>query len=349
LHAVDPDNWYAAPIFVPFTGETAMVKHVLGVVVVAVVLSVLAQFPATAQDSTKLRRVGFLFPGSEEDTRAGLDVLYASFADLGYHAGKSVVFDARYAEGRFERGEELASELLRSGAEVLIAGGYQLSAAAVRVTRTVPIVGVGCGIEHLAASLAHPGGNVTGVTCQSPDLIGKQLQLLSEVAPTEARVGLLLNGNSPSAPTVAQEFERAANSLNLVAHSVAVRRPEEIDPAFDEIERLAVRRVIVMTDSLFYAERRRVVALAASHRVAIIASFRQFPDLGAPFSYGSNVSWLQRRGVALTDKILKGEKPADMPIEQPTRFELVVNLKTTKALGLTIPPALLARADEVIE
>ena len=318
-------------------------------IALAVLLSLLVQFPATAQESTKLRRVGVIFVGSEEESRASLDVLYASYADLGYHAGKNLILDARYAEGRFERGDELASELLRSGAEVLVAGGYQLSAAALRVTRTVPIVGVGCGIEHLAASLAHPAGNVTGVTCQSPDLIGKQLQLLSEVVPTETRVGMLLNANSPSAPTVAQEFERAANTLNLVAHLVAVRRAEEIDPAFGEIERLAVRRVIVMTDALFYAERRRVVALAASHRVAIIASFRQFPDLGAPFSYGSNVSWLQRRGVALTDKILKGEKPADMPIEQPTRFELVVNLKTAKALGLTIPPTLLARADHLIE
>src|SRR5262245_41580811 len=207
--------------------KRSMAKQLFSIAL-AVLLSLL-QFPATAQESTKLRRVGVIFVGSEEDSRAGLDVLYASYADLGYHAGKNLILDARYAEGRFERGEELASELLRSGAEVLVAGSYQLSAGALRVTRTVPIVGVGCGIEHLAASLARPAGNVTGVTCQSPDLIGKQLQLLSEVVPTEARVGMLLNANSPSALTVAQEFERAAHSLNLVAHLIAVRRAEEID------------------------------------------------------------------------------------------------------------------------
>src|SRR5262245_29878952 len=212
-------------------------------------VSFLVVFPAMAQDDAKSRRVGLLFVGGEEDSRKTLDVLCASFADLGYHAGRNLVLDVRYADGYFERGQELASELLRSGAEVLSVGGYKLSAAALEVTHSVPIVGVGCGIEHLGASLAHPGGNITGVTCHWPDLAGKQMQLLLEALSGEKRLALLLNINSPSAPTVAQEFERAAGINNLVAHVIAVRRPEDIETAYAEMQRLGARGAIIMTDS----------------------------------------------------------------------------------------------------
>ncbi len=316
---------------------------------VAALLSLLVSHSAMAQDSAKPRRVGLIFISSEEVARQNLEVFRTTFAELGYREGKDFILDLRFAEGRTERGPELANQLLQSGAEVLVTGGYQLAASALQVTQTVPIVGIGCGIERLSASLARPSGNLTGVTCQSFDLDAKQLQLLSEVLPGERRIAVLHDPTAPDALRSIEALSSAAARLGIVAQPIAARQREELESAFAEIGRLGARGAIVHTGVMVYAERHRIVALAAAHRIAIIASFREFSDLGALLSYGSNVSDLIRSTVATVGKILKGAKPGDLPIQQPTRFELVVNLKTARALGLTIPPSIILRADEVIE
>ncbi len=315
----------------------------------AALLSLLVLHPATAQDSVKPRRVGWIAVPSEEVTRQHVEVVRAAFADLGYREGKNFVLDMRYAEGRTERGPELANELLQSGAEVLVTAGYQLAAGALQVTQTVPIVGLGCGIERLSANLARPSGNVTGVTCQSFDLAPKQLQLLSEVLAGDRRIAVVHNPTAPDAQGQLEGLKNAAAGLGIVAEPIAAGRAEDLEPAFAEIARLGARGAVILTGAMVWAERRGVVAAAARHRVAIIASFREFTDLGALLSYGSNINDRIRRTVAIVDKILKGAKPADLPVEQPTRFELVVNLKTARELGLTLPPSILMRADEVIE
>jgi len=315
----------------------------------AALISFVVLHPAHAQDSAKPRRVGWIAIPSEEVVRQHLKVVRTAFADLGWHEGKNLILDMRYAAGRFERGPELAKELLQAGAEVLVTAGDQLSAAALGVTPTVPVVGIGCGVERLAETLARPGGNFTGATCQSFDLVAKQLQLLSEVVTGQRQLVALVNPNSRKAPTVTEELKRAAAELNLVVPLIAARNPDEIEAAFGEIARLGARGAIVVPDAMFWAERRRVVAAAAAHRIAIITSYREYSDLGGLLSYGNSTNDLIRRAVASVDKILKGAKPADLPMEQPTKFELVVNLKTARELGLTFPPKILLLADEVIE
>ena len=307
--------------------------------VLTALLSLLVLFPAQAQDGVKPHRVGWIVISSEEVARRNIEMFRRAFADLGYREGKNLILHVRYAEGRLERGPDLANDLLHTGVDVIAAGGYELAAAALQATQTVPVVGVGCGIELLSANLARPTRNITGVTCQSLDLAAKQLQLLSEVVVAERRIAILQNPTAPHTEKSAEALKNAAVSLGILAQPIAARRPEEIEPAFAEIARLGVRGAVILTDAMFYAERRRVVAVAATNRVGIIASFREFSDLGALLSYGSNTQDLIRRSAAIIDKILKGAPPGDLPIEQPTRFELVVNLKTARELGLTIPPS----------
>jgi putative tryptophan/tyrosine transport system substrate-binding protein len=320
-------------------------KRLILAIAAAVLLAPLFLNQATAQDGAKPRRVGWIGIAGEEASRQQLKVIRGAFADLGYHEGKNLTLDMRYTGARFERGAGFANELLESGAEVLVTAGYQLSAAALKVTKTIPVVGVGCGAERLAASLARPGGNFTGVTCQSFDLVAKQVQLLSEVVTGQRQLVALVNPNSHNWATVTEDLKRAAAKLELVVPVIAVRRPEEIEAAFGEIARLGARGAIVVPDAMFWAERQKVVAVAVAHRVAIIGPVREYTDLGGLLSYGNSVNDLIRRAVASVDKILKGAKPGDLPMEQPTKFELVVNLKTARELGLTIPPSILLRAD----
>jgi len=318
-------------------------------IALAALLSLAVLHPAHAQDGAKSRRVGWISIPTKEVARQHGEVIRAAFAELGYREGDNLILDTRNAGGRFERGAELAKELLELGAEVLVTAGYELSAAALQVTNTVPVVGVGCGVEQLAKTLARPGGNFTGVTCQSFDLVAKHLQLLSEVVTGQRQLVALVNPSSRTAPTVTEELKRAAAELRLVVPLIALRKPEDVETAFGEVARLGARGAVVTPNAMFWAERRRVVAAAAAHRIAIITSYREYSDLGGLLSYGNSVNDLIRRAVASVDKILKGAKPADLPMEQPTKFELVVNLKTARELGLTIPPKILLLADDVIE
>jgi putative ABC transport system substrate-binding protein len=317
----------------------------------AILLSLIILHPGLAQEGAKSRRVAWIAISHEQDVRQQqIDkAIRAAFADLGYHEGKNLVLDMRYAASRIEWGPQLAGEALGAGAEVIVAAGIQLAQATLQVNKTVPVVGVGCGVERLAESLARPGRNFTGVTCQSFDLVAKHVQLLSEVLPEERQVAALVNLDSPTAPNVAEQIKRSAADLKLEVPSVAARNPEEIHTAFGEIAKLGARGAVVAPDAMFWGERRRMVAAAAAHRIAIITSYREATDLGGLLSYGNSMTDLIRRAVVIVDKILQGAKAADLPMEQPTRFELVVNLKTAQQLGLTIPASILLRADDVIE
>ncbi|MBR0719864.1 ABC transporter substrate-binding protein [Bradyrhizobium liaoningense] len=321
----------------------------LGHTLLAIILSLGVIHTVEAQQSSKVRRVGYVATGSEENTRELREIARRTYADLGYRDGKNLRIDMRYAEGRFEQGPRLFTELLEADAEVLGTSGYQLAAAAIQVTRNVPVVGVGCGIELLATSLAKPGGNLTGVTCQTPDLATKHLELFLELFPGERRVGVLYNPDAIYTLKSEEELTRAAGGLGIEVSSMRVRRPEEIEFAFADIEKQGARAIILATDALLFAKRERLVALASIHRIAVIATFREFAEHGAIVSYGSKLKNLVRRQTEMIVRILEGAKPADIPIEQPTSFELIINLKTAKALGLDVPPSLLARADEVIE
>jgi len=306
--------------------------------------------PVQAQDGAKPRRVGWIaIPSEELFRRQGADVVRAAFAELGYQEGKNLILDMRFAAGRFERGPELAKELLESAAEVLVTAGFHLSVAALQVTKTVPVVGAGCGLEQLVESLARPGGNFTGMTCPAWELGGKQLQLLSELLPGERQLAALVDPKSGNAREVIGDLKRAAADGKFAVHLFAVHRPEEIEAAFGEIARLGARGVVVAPSSVFWAHRQRVIAAALAHRVPIVTIHREFTNLGGLLSYGHSYRDVLRGAVGTVDKILQGAKPADLPMQRPIKFELIVNLKTARELGLTIPPSILLRADEVIE
>src|SRR5262249_52037379 len=263
--------------------------------------------PATAQDRTNPRRVGWIATESEEVARRmsaahGGSVVRRTFADLGYREGKDVILDVRFAAGRFERGTELGNELLQAGAEVLVTPGYELSVAALRVTQTVPVVGIGCGVEQLAESLARPGGNFTGVSCQSLDLPAKHVQLLAEMMTGGQQIVALVNPASHTTPMVTEQLKQAATQLNVVVPLIAMRKPEMLETTFDDIARLGARGVVIAPDTLFWAERETLVAAAKMRRIGIIASFREFSDLGGLASYGTSVKDLLRRVVGTVDK-----------------------------------------------
>jgi len=258
----------------------------------------------------------------------------------------------RYADGRQERLPELAVELVRLEVDVLVAPTSAAAKAAMDATRTIPIVMAGGGDPiglGLVASLARPGGNVTGPSMMNTEIIGKRMQLLKEVVPGLVRVAVLANSVNPIHALFWRETEPAARELGLELQPVEARAPEDFEAAFAAATRGKAGALIALDDALTYNYRSRIVALAAASRLPALYGYREFPDEGGLMSYGANLASHYRHAADYVDKILKGAKPADLPVEQPTKFELIVNLKTAKALGLQLSPALLGRADEVIE
>ena len=271
--------------------------------------------------------------------------------DLGYVQGRTIAIELRSAAGEAKRLPDLAAELVRLRPKVIVASGSPAAIAARDVTATIPIVftfatdPVGIG---LVASLARPGGNITGQSNQAAGLVGKRLQLLAEMVPGASRFGAVWTPSFTANHADFQEMQAAANELRLVLDSLEVTRPEDFDAAFKSA---AARSggVVVMSGPLIFAHRDRVVAAAVRHKVPAIYYDAEYAVSGGLVSYGPNLLDLHRSTAVFVDKILKGTKPADLPVEQPTRFKLVVNMKAVNALGLTVPPTLLARADEVIE
>jgi putative ABC transport system substrate-binding protein len=277
----------------------------------------------------------------------------AGLRDLGWTPGTNIIVEYRYAEGRPERLSELAAELARLPVDLIVASAPVGVRAAQQATRTTPIVmstlpdPVG---EGFVASLARPGGNTTGLAFDSEELAGKQLELLKEALPNLSRVGVLRNPKSPGYDGARRQIDAAARQLKLELRDFPVSRAEDLAPTFAAMSQAGVGAVLVRRDVLVIEPNRaEVLALAAQRRLPAIYNFRQFPDSGGFMSYAANVNDIHRRSAGFVDRILKGAKPADLPIEQPTKFELVINLKTAKDLGLTIPPSVLLRADHIIE
>ena len=280
------------------------------------------------------------------------DVLWQGLRELGWVEGQNFIFERRYSEGRNERHAAHAAELLRLQPDLIIANGTPATLAAKEATTTIPVVfvlvadPVGAG---LIRTLARPGGNITGIAASGPEILGKHVELLKDAIPALSRVGVLIN--SPFSVHVAARpvVEAAAQNLGLRLTYVEVRTPEDIDGAFAEISREKLTTVLILPQPLAFAQRARLAQLALAHRVATAVGWREAAEAGALMAYAAPIAEFLRRAPYYINRILRGAKPADLPVEQPTKFEFTINLKTAKALGLTIPPSLLARADHVIE
>jgi putative ABC transport system substrate-binding protein len=305
---------------------------------------------ASAQTQPKTPRVGYVF-GSTPTVAKYIEAFRQGLRELGYVEGQTIVLELRWAEGRVERMPELVAELVGLKVNVLVAVGNPAAQAAKNATQTIPIVvlafdPVGLG---LVGSLSRPGGNVTGVSFFSEAISGKRLQLLKEIVPGLARVGVLRNPLIPAHRTSWKETEVAAQRLGVALEALDVQGPEDFEAAFATAKQRNAQALLAFDDTLTFTYRSRITELAASGRMPAMYFFREFPDAGGLMSYGASPILVQRRAAAFVDKILKGAKPADLPVEQPAKFELVVNVKVAKALGLTVPPSLLVQADEVIE
>jgi len=294
----------------------------------------------------KVPRIGFL-----ANVRSpGTEAFQKGLRELGYVEGQNIIVEWRLAEGRFERLPEFAAELVRLKVDVIYAPADPYVEVARKATTTIPIVfavvadPVGRGFVQ---SLARPGGNITGLTNVSRELAGKRLELLKETVAGVSRIGVLTNP-ATSALTW-PETEAAARALGVQLLVQEAREVGDLEGAFAAMKRGGVAAVIKLPDAMFYAQRRRIADLALKHRLPVMSAFRDFVEAGGLMAYGADIGDLIRRSATYVDKILKGAKPADLPVEQPTKFELVINTKTAKAIGLTVPPSLLFRADHVIE
>jgi putative ABC transport system substrate-binding protein len=305
-----------------------------------------------AQETGKLARVGFLTTFSSSDVPLWREGLRQGLRDLGYAEGQNLVIEYRYAEGRPERLPALASELVRLKMDVIVVETTPASLALKQATTTIPIVMgiVASPVESgLVTSLARPEGNITGLSLQLPDVTPKRLQLLRDITPTVARVGILWNPDSPITPPQFRAAGAAARALGIQLESLPVNGPDDFDRAFQAATRSRAGALLILDDFVLVRHVTQIAALTVKNRLPAMAGFTGFGEAGGLVSYGTNYTAYFRRAATYVDKILKGAKPGDLPIEQPTNFELVVNLKTAKALQLTIPASVLARADKIIE
>src|SRR6516162_4017765 len=307
---------------------------------------------ARAQQAEKVRKIGLLTAGSEGQVRSLHGVLRDGLRELGWIEGKNLTFEARSAEDDLDRLPVLAAELVSLDVDVIVTVGTLAPLAAKRATSTIPIVmafsgdPVGSG---LVASLAHPGSNVTGLSGMAPDLAGKRLELVKDLLPEAHRVAVLWNAANAYSAHSFKETVDAARMLAVELQSLEVRAPADIDGALEAAMSQHADALIVIEDPLTIDHQAKIAEFAIRNRLPMMAGFKMFADAGGLISYGPNPGDFVRESVGYVAKILQGAKPSDLPVEQPTRFELVINLKTAKALGLTIPPLVLARADEVIE
>jgi putative ABC transport system substrate-binding protein len=316
-------------------------------------LSILATPVVTAaQQPQGSPRIGVLSSSSPEREQGYLAAFQQSLRDHGYSEGKNLLIDRRYAAGKFDTLPELAAELVRLKVDILVVTGTPAAHAAKNATPLIPIVTVTVAdpvATGLVTSLARPGGNVTGLTDLAPSLVAKRLELLKEVIPSATRIAVLLNPDNSSSVPQLRLTQEAASALGVSIISVEARRLDDIDRAFAAARAKHAMALLLVADGLLGSNRKRIIELTAKSRLPAIYWRREFVEDGGLISYGASVVDLYRRAATYVDRILKGAKPSNLPIEQPTKFELIINLKTAKALGLTIPPSLLARADQVIE
>jgi ABC-type uncharacterized transport system substrate-binding protein len=307
-------------------------------------------FAVQAQQPNQTARIGILQSGSSSSSMSRMVAFREGLRELGYVEGKNISIDYRYAEGKTDQFEVLAAELVRLKPDVLVTSGSPGIVALMKATNKIPIVMAAIGDavgNRFVKSLAQPGGNVTGLSFLDPDISTKRLELLKEAIPRVARVAVLRHTSSGK-----QSLEAtlaASRPMKVQVQVFEIQAPNEFDVAFMAAKKGGAEAINVLASPILFAYRKELVVLSANHRLPGMYENREFVEIGGLLSYGANLDGLYRRAATYVDKILKGAKPADLPVEQPTRFELMINLKTAKQLGLTIPPNVLARADKVIK
>jgi putative tryptophan/tyrosine transport system substrate-binding protein len=307
---------------------------------------------AGAQPPAKIWRIGYLGPVAPSAGARLLESFRQGLRDLGYVEGQNILIDYRWAEGRSDRFPALAAELTQLRVDAIVTYNNPAVAALQQATRTIPIVVANMGDpvgSGFVDSLARPGGNITGFSGLSEELSRKWVELLREAVPKVSRVTVLTVSQTPAAHTQWREIQSAAKALKAIPQRHEIAGPDEIEHAFASFIKGRAQGLIVLPHAVTNARRTQIVSLAAEHRLPGMYPDSQYVEAGGLMSYAANFSDLHRRAATFVDKILKGAKPADLPVEQPTKFELVINMKAARALGLTIPPSLLARADQVIE
>ena len=307
---------------------------------------------AEAQQPKKVPRIGYLSGTSYSVNSARIEAFRQGLRELGYVEGKNIVIEWRYADGKLDRLPALAAELVRLKVDVIVASAPPPTRSAKQATATIPIVmaydddPVGNGF---VASLARPGGNITGLSTLAPEIIGKQLELLKEIIPKLSRVAVLGNATRPGSPQALKEINLAADAVGVQLQYLEIQAPKDIETAFRAASSERAEAVIVMQTPVLISQRRQVADLAVKSRLPAIYGRPEYVDDGGLMSYATSFTDLSRRAATYVDKILKGRKPADIPVEQPMKFEFIVNLKAAKQIGLTIPPNVLVRADKVIK
>ena len=307
---------------------------------------------AGAQQAKKVPRIGYLGANFPTTNPARIEAFRQGLRELGYVEGKNIVIEYRFAEEKPDRLRELAAELVRLKVEVIVTGGPPATRAAKEATVTLPIV-MGFDTDPVGngfvASLARPGGNITGLSSLAPEISGKQLELLKEIFPRLSRVAVLGTSTQPGTAQALRETELAARVFGVQLQYLDVRNPKDIETAFREASKGPANAVIVLSSAIFISQRTQIADLAVKNRLPAVYGQAEYMDTGGLMFYGASITDMYRRAAVYVDKILKGRKPADLPVEQPTKFELIINLKTAKQIGLTIPPNVLARADKVIK
>ena len=329
-----------------------MTRRAVGLFALLALGVLLTPLAADAQQATKVPRVGFLLANSRSDpVQRVVDAFQQGLRELGYVEGQSIAIEYRWLEWKSERLPDLAAELVRLKVDVIVAMTAAATQAAKHATNAVPIVMVVNDpvAAGFVASLAKPGGNITGLSFFGPEMAVKDLQFLHEAAPRAARVAVLWNPDNPGHAPQLREAEVAARALGVRLQPLEAHGPSEIDRAFAAMTRERAGALLVLVDPMLASQRERIADLAARSRLPAVYGLKMHAEAGGLMAYGADIFDLYRRAAIFVDKILKGAKPADLPVEQPTKFEFVINMKTAKALGLTIPRSLLLRADHVIQ
>jgi putative tryptophan/tyrosine transport system substrate-binding protein len=327
-----------------------MLRRAIALLITLALALLVAPLASEAQPPLQVPRVGYLL-GATREQEPFLEEFLEAMRALGYVEGQNLLMEYRAAAGHYERLPALAAELVRLPVDVLLVVITPAALAAKDATTTIPVVMMGVGDpvgSGLVASLARPGGNITGVTSVSPDLVEKQLEFLKAALPTVSRVAVLWNPANPAHALRVPEADVAAQRLGVQLHRVEARGPDAFDRAFAAMTRAHVGALLVFGDAMVFQHRSRLAELAATSRLPTMHNIRPFVEAGGLMAYGPSTRDLRRRAAVYVDKILKGAKPADLPVEQPMKFELVLNLKTADALGLTIPPTVLFQATEII-
>ena len=307
---------------------------------------------ARAQSSRKVPRIGVLLPGTAASFALRTKAFLEGLRDLGYVDGQTIAIEWKWGQDKVEGLPELAADLVGRNVDVIVTGGTPAAKALKTATGTIPIVmaiigdPVAAGLVH---SLARPGGNATGFSIVAPELSGKRLELLKEIVPEISPVAVMLNTRNPQSQFELNEMQAAARTMGLQVHPVQVSPDDTLEQAFAAMSTASVRALVVLTDPIFFSQRKRIVDLATRSRLPAMYFFQEFAEGGGLVSYGPSDTDLYRRSATYVDRILHGAKPGELPIQQPTKFDLIINLKAANALGLDISPLLLARADKVIE